>query len=64
MLRVVKNDLRSRTVTILKNDRAALRKDKDGNNKPENPSKQQINNVISITPFLKRNAGFDGGFSA
>ena len=63
MLRVVKNDLRSRTVSILKNDRAALKKDEDVNNQPENVSNQQNNNVISIIPFLKRNAGF-GGFTA
>ena len=63
MLRVVKNDLSSRAVSILKNDRAALKKDKDVINRPENPSKQQNNNVISIVPFLKRNAEF-GGFTA
>ncbi len=63
MLRAVKNDLRNRTVSLLKNDRAALKKDKDCNNKPQNINKPQINNVISITPFLKRDAGF-GGFTA
>ena len=63
MLRVVKNNLRSRTASLLKNDRAALKNDKGFKNQAENVSNQQINNVISITPFLNRDAGF-GGFTA
>ncbi len=63
MLRIIKNDLNSRTASILKNDRAALKNDKCFKNQAENVSNQQINNVISITPFLKRDAGF-GGFTA
>ncbi len=63
MLRAVKNDLRSRTVSLLKNDRAALKNDTGFNNQSENVNKPQINNVISIIPFLKRDAGF-GGFTA
>ena len=63
MLRIIKNDLNSRTASILKNDRAALKNDKGFKNQAENVSNQQINNVISITPFLKRDAGF-GGFTA
>ena len=64
MLRIVKNDLSSRTASIVKNDRAALKNQKVSNNPTQQASKAQINNVISIIPFLKRNAGFDGGFSA
>ena len=60
MLRVVKNNLRSRTASLLKNDRAALKNDKGFKQQSENASKQKINNVISITPFLKRDAGFGG----
>ena len=64
MLRVVKNDLSGRTASIIKNDRAALKKQKVSDNQTKQAGKVQINNVISIIPFLKRNTGVGGGFSA
>lgn len=64
MLRQVKNDLKGRMNAIIQNDRSAIKNQKSFKNQVENVNKQPINNVIAITPFLKRDAGFDGGFSA
>ena len=50
--------------TIDANTQSALKNQKGFKNEAENLNKQPINNVIAITPFLKRDAGFDGGFSA
>ena len=57
MLSIVKTDLKAKAASILKNDRAALKNNKNRKNQPQNASNGQFDNVISIIPFLKRDAG-------
>lgn len=58
MLRLIKPNLKAKTASILKNDRAALKNNNHRKNQPQNTSNGQFDNVISITPFLKRDAGY------
>ena len=58
MLRIVKTDLKAKAASILKNDRASLKSCQKCQNQPQNANKSHFDNVISITPFLKRNAGY------
>ena len=57
MLRRIKPNLKTKTAAILKNDRAAFKNNNHRKNQPQNASNGQFDNVISITPFLKRDAG-------
>ena len=57
MLRRIKANLKAKIAVVLKNDRAALKNNKNRKKHPQNASNGQFDNVISITPFLKRDAG-------
>ena len=58
MLRCIKANLKAKAASILKNDRAALKSCQSCQKQPQNASNGQFDNVISITPFLKRDAGY------
>ncbi len=57
MLRRIKANLKVKIAAILKNNISALKNNKNRKNQPQNASNGQFDNVISIAPFLKRDAG-------
>lgn len=58
MLKMITANLKAKTASILKNDRTALKSCKSCQNQPKNARNTHFDNVISITPFLKRDAGY------
>lgn len=58
MLRRIKANLKAKIAAILKNHRSALKNNNHRKNQSQNTSNGQFNNVISITPFLKSDAGY------
>ena len=56
----IKDGLKAKTASILKNDRAALKSCQSCHKQPQNTNNRYFDNVISITPFLKRDAGCGG----
>ena len=60
MNRPINSDLKHRTANILRNDRVSLTNTTNLENQAKKATNRHVDNVVSITSFLKRDAGCGG----
>ena len=60
MIKPVNSDLKHRTANILRNDRVSLTSTTNPENQAKKATNRYVDNVVSITSFLKRDAGCGG----
>ena len=60
MIKPINSDLKHRTANILRNDRVSLTNTTNLDNQAEKATNRYADNVVSITGFLKRDAGCGG----
>jgi len=60
MIKPINSDLKHRTANILRNDRVSLTNTTNPENQAKKATNRYADNVVSITSFLKRDAGCGG----
>ena len=60
MIKPINSDLKHRTANILRNDRVSLTNTTNPENQAKKATNRYVDNVVSITSFLKRDAGCGG----